>query len=172
MDSRRVSINSQFGHTPSCTPIISSQSNRAGCCSPPHPFSLPFVSESCLCDLSDKQHQNCPVCKKQGHLFSICCQRFHTENWWDVSFIRGMGQYPELFCSGTEHFWKLAQFAHTYERQWVCITYNVSCIVSKSIQAQQHFPAIFTRSHLGWGSAKITIFLVGQRLRFCLDYES
>lgn len=102
----RVSINHcQFGPTPSCTLIISSQYSMAVCCSPPHPFSQPFVLESCLSDLSDKQQQNCPVCKKQGHLFSICCQRFHTENWWDVSFIRGLGQRyfkPGVFCFGIE----------------------------------------------------------------------
>lgn len=73
MDVWRVSINHcQFGPTLSCTPIISSQYSKAGCCSPPHPFSQPFVLESCLSDLSDKLQQNCPVCKKQGHLFSIC----------------------------------------------------------------------------------------------------
>lgn len=73
MDVWRVSINHcQFGPTPSCTPIISSQYSKAGCSSPPHPFSQPFVLESCLSDLSDKLQQNCPVCKKQGHLFSIC----------------------------------------------------------------------------------------------------
>lgn len=119
MDVWRVSINHcQFGPTPLCTPIISSQCSKVGCSSPPHPFSQPFILESCLSDLSDKLQQNCPVCKKNE---DTCFQSgLSTFSYWKlmgVSFIRGLEQTDVLrldcFALRLNIAIKLPQSVHT-----------------------------------------------------------